>query len=109
MARRKQVTTDAPPRLGGNLDVMKADIQRYIDDIIQAETERSVCNETISAARANIKSLGINTKGFAWALAYFKLDDDQRDNIDLSFAICREAVGLPVQADLFDTLPAKED
>jgi len=98
MAREKKEV----PQLGGNLSAIKDEIKSQVDLILAAENKRSEANADIAAARAKIESLGIAKKALAWAMAYSKLDVDQRSGIDLSFTIVREAIGLPVQADLFD-------
>lgn len=92
------------PRLAGNLDNIKATIKAEVDKMLEAEKRRELANKDIAAAKSAIEAVGVKKKALAWAISYFKLDADQREDIDLSFAIVREAIGLPVQADLFDTV-----
>ncbi|WP_435310656.1 hypothetical protein [Primorskyibacter sedentarius] len=77
-------------------------ISECFDRIEQLKDERKQTQAEIQAAREEIVALGIPKKAFDMALAYSKMDEEQRKGFDTAYTLVRKAIGLPVQAELFD-------
>lgn len=82
---------------GGNLTKFKEDIRAGANKIVALEKKRAGINADIGAVRKNLQAAGLHPKALAAMLAYFKMDDQQRDGFDEGYLISREAIGLPVQ------------
>lgn len=77
-------------------------IEESFNRIDQLKNNRAEIQAEIQAAREQIVALGIPKKAFDMACAYSKMDEDQRKGFDTAYAIVRRAIGLPIQADLFE-------
>lgn len=95
---------------GDRLKEIKNRISLAARTVDQAKAERREANEVIGAERAALETLGIPRKAFDMAKRYVDLDPDERRGFDLAYAICREALGEPLdaQGDLIDMLDAKD-
>ena len=94
---------------GSNISALKTDIVNGIAKINQHKAARSAANGEITAVREDMKAKGIPKKALTMAMAYMDLDPEAREGFDVAYDICREAVGLPynAQGDLF-VAPAKQ-
>lgn len=102
MARRKKEENDTP-KISHNLSEVKAEIAKRARAIVACKKQRAETNAEIAEHRAAIVNLGVPKKAFDAALYYYELDEDQRQGLDLGYAIAREALGLPFkQGDLWD-------
>jgi uncharacterized protein (UPF0335 family) len=93
---------DAAPTIGSNISKLKADIAKAADKIIALKEKRRSVNEDIGAIKANMETQGIPRKALMDAIRYKEEDADKRKGYDLGYSIAREALGLPVQTDMFD-------
>ena len=93
---------------GHNLDNIKSAIKASYDRILEWRDDRSAVQADIQAEREKLVALGIPKKAFDMAVKYAVLDPDERKAFDTAYAIVREAIGLPVQADLFDEIKPPE-
>jgi len=77
-------------------------IEQAIVDIEGMEDERAEVNERIAAVKAQLVKHGINKHALKTVMAYRKLDDDKRENYDLTQQLLRRAIKTPVQMELLD-------
>ena len=101
-------------QMGGNLSGLKDDLAKWRDSYIEFEKKRADVNAKLGEIRAKAEANGVPKKAFAQALAYFKMDPDQRSGLDNGYILAREAFGLPIagaQLSLFgdETDPADGD
>lgn len=87
--------------IGHNLNETTKMIEKAINDIRDLKGKRKSINEDIAAIRENLQSKGVHKQAFDFALRYLDMDVDKRQSFDVSYALVREAGGLPLQGDLF--------
>lgn len=75
------------------------DARDKLDDIA---SQRSSLNAASTAIFASLDTYGLNRNALRAAILYTKMDEEKRENYDLSYLISRKALGVPVQADLFE-------
>jgi chorismate mutase len=106
MAKTKapEETINLQRQSGSNLTALKNDISKLANEVISLKAKRAEVNAEIAECRAKAKRMGIKPKAFDLAIAYREMDAEQRENFDESYAIAREANGVPFKAqlDLFD-------
>jgi septal ring factor EnvC (AmiA/AmiB activator) len=83
-------------KMGGNLSSLKDDLAKWRDMYIEFEKKRADVNAKLGEIRAKAEANGVPKKAFAQALAYFKMDPDQRSGLDNGYILAREAFGLPI-------------
>lgn len=99
---------------GGNLTKLLKDVKKAADRVIKLKGERSAINEIINEITSGLVGNGITKRAFNRALQDLGTQNtedggaDKRRADDEAYQIAREALGLPVQGDLFDP-PAKQD
>lgn len=80
------------------------DLRRAILDahnkIEQWETQRAALNANISAEIEALDAWGINREAFRYARKVMGMKETKKLALDQSYAICRGALGYPVQGDL---------
>ena len=54
----------------------------------------------MAAVRADLAAKGIPIKALNMAMAYMNMDAEKREGFDVAYSIVREAIGLPLQAEL---------
>lgn len=69
-----------------------------------AESSRSEINHTLQEHLEAMEARGISRKAFRMCRAYLDLSETDRKGFDTAYHVCREALGSPVQADLFDEI-----
>lgn len=90
--------------MGGNIKGLFDTIAEVRDYIVQKKKDRAQINADIKAAMEKIESLGIKKDGFRMALSYFESSTDQRKDLDKSYLLAREGMGLKVQGAQLDLL-----
>ena len=58
-------------------------------------------NSKISAIVEEVEAKGVNRHAFKYMMKMAKMDEDQREAIDYSYGLCRQAKDIPIQAELF--------
>lgn len=98
MARQPKEKAEKPDiaKMGGNLTSLKDDLAKWRDMYIEFEKKRADVNAKLGEIRAKAEANGVPKKAFAQALAYFKMDPDQRAGLDNGYILAREAFGLPI-------------
>ena len=104
MAGKAKNAAEPKPTIGGNLTELKEFIKAQVDAIKELKAEGATFNEDIKSIFAKMESRGISKHAARAAMQYMSWDKDQRRGFDLAYQLVREAMGLPVQADLFDDL-----
>ncbi len=99
---------DKVTEIGGNIGPLKKTIVKAVADITKLKEERAAVNERIGAIRLDLEAKGIPRKAFDRVMADQALDPEVRNAVDLAYAIAREAVGHPLQGDLFERAGAGE-
>ena len=85
------------------LDMIEAAFNRI--DVLEAE--RQELNDKIKAEKFSLEAHGINNHAFKAVKAFRKLNEEQRENYDLTNQVLRRAISLPVQMDLLDAQIAR--
>ena len=82
------------------------DLKRLIvktkNGIEAAKEDRTAANADIAALKATLEAQGIPRKALDHALMYAEWDDDARAGYDVALQIVRDAIGLPMEDQLFD-------
>lgn len=87
-----------------NLKGIKAAVVEADREIGEIELTRKACTDDIGAVMDRLESIGISRHAMRFARRYMKMDENQRRSLDTAYTIAREALGEPVQGDLYDTL-----
>jgi uncharacterized protein (UPF0335 family) len=106
------MATDTEPGEGHNFDLSPEDlkeIEQLTRNIIALEKKRDDINADINSDRKKIRALGIDLDAWKASLRRFKMDPDDRDNFDRSRELVDRALGIPVQADLFETVDEDDE
>ncbi len=80
-------------------------IEKIIEKIQGYKDERENSNAKIEAEIAGLEAMGVNRHAFKMALKYSEMDENQRKNFDFAYNLVREAIGQPLQPDLFEEPP----
>ena len=83
-------------------DVINKAIEKAVEDIDKLKAERKAINSKISAIIEDLESKGINRHSFRYAMRVLEMSEDQRAGLDLSYLLCRQATGMPLQSDWID-------
>ena len=95
------MTPEKPSLRGKNMTELKKDVRKITDAIRAQKEDRRATNEEIAALRAKAETLGIHKAALDMAMRYMDWEPEKRENFDIAYMIVREAMGLPVQNDLF--------
>ncbi len=100
MARRAK-PNDAD---GGVINVpeAKAAVKDAVAQILKHRTERKEINAAIAEQRARCKNLGVPPAALDLAIRMKESDPEDREKHDTGYLLARDALGLKIQADLFD-------
>lgn len=92
-----------------DLNKVKREAAKALKRVSELKDARSETTEEIAAIRARMVTMGIPKAAFDAALRYKGLDEDQRRGLDAGYALAREAIGLPfdAQGELF--IPEEAD
>lgn len=86
--------------LMNNPEVKKA-IKQHVSFMKAKESERRVINAEIAQSRNGLLDRGLNKAGIAWIESYSKMKDSKKKDLDATFIIAREAIGDPIQMEMF--------
>lgn len=87
-----------------NIGGLEQLVRETLDAHNRADSDRSNATHETQAYLEKLELNGISRRAFRMARAYAKMDPDDRAGFDTAYDICRKAMGLPVQAGLFDSL-----
>lgn len=87
---------------GSNIEALRETVRVKVAEIARYKTERKKCNENINALRGDLEASGLHKKAIDVAMWYVNADPDKRQGFDIAYEVIREALGLPVQSDLFN-------
>ena len=76
-------------------------IIEFADDVAKAKDERAAITARVAAKKTALIDMGFNKDAVEAAVKYARLEEDKRENFDLSYIFCRKALGTPIQDDLF--------
>jgi uncharacterized protein (UPF0335 family) len=95
-----------------NMKGIHAAIVTADSEIAEIEQQRKACNDEMAAIKEKLERVGISRHAIMHCRRYMKMDENERRALDTAYAICREALGDPVQNDLLDLIkpiPTKEE
>ena len=81
---------------------IKDAINAMTKDIIALENKRSSINADINAHRKKIKSMGVDLDAWKAQKRRAAMDEDERIEFDRSATLVANALGKPIQTDMFD-------
>lgn len=90
------------PQIRMELGKLRQLIRDKVGVIQGAQSDRLAHNSDIQAARTELEAQGIPKKALAAAMAYLGWDADARAGFDNAYVIVREALGCPMEDQLFD-------
>lgn len=91
-------------KFGDNMKPLLDAIRDAKSTIDGANKDREHAGEIIAEARSELATKGIGKKPFDAALKYIDMNEAERRSFDVAYMVVREALGAPIQADLFDGL-----
>jgi len=110
MARRAKSGDGGNDRRGvTNLTETKEVIREAVAKILTLKNERKELNAAIGEQRARVKNYGVPPAALDLALRMKEADPEDRQLHDEGYAIARDALGLGIQASLFETLGTSDD
>lgn len=89
---------------GDNIKALADAVISADADLTQIESNRQAVASDAAEVYARLEALGIDRWALRHARRYMKLDPNKRRALDTAYGICRQALGEPVQNDLFDQL-----
>ena len=92
------------PGIGDNIKGLAGEITEAFEQIDDMAKDRDAINKKVQAVREDLYAKGIPKEAFDLARAYKEWPEDKRRNFDLAFAICRDAIGMPMQGDFLERL-----
>ncbi len=92
-----------------NLASIRKDILAAYTKVKKLREQRGDINSKISETRASLEPLGVPKEAFDNALSYMNWDQDKRQGYDFAYALCREGMGMPIHADLFNDAAATQN
>jgi uncharacterized protein (UPF0335 family) len=98
-----------PGERATNLSETKDIIRNAVPRIINLVGQRKALNEEIAAEREKVNAAGVSKKALDHAIKIKGMDPEDRQHFDESYAIARDAIGLPQSASLFDFMEASKD
>lgn len=92
------------PGLGDNMSGLIPAIEKAFSEIGELGKNREAINKKVQAIRETLYSNGVPKEAFDLARNYSQWPEDKRRNFDLAFAVCRKAIGMPMQSDFLDKI-----
>jgi hypothetical protein len=92
----------APNGIRAEVNELKDRIRAAEKRIKGAQDNRAEENAVIAEEYTALEAKGIPRKAMAWALIYASWDADARAGFDVAYQIVREAIGVPMEDQLFD-------
>lgn len=83
-------------------------LTEYFDFLDNLADKREELNASKAAKTAKLKDIGFNITAVLAAYRYSRLDDNKRENFDLSLLYARKVSGHPLQDDLFVAAAQKQ-
>lgn len=80
---------------------MKKAILDIHNGVEEAKNDRGEVNAQIAAYRAKLANMGIPKKAYDMAARYASMKPEEQKGFDLAYALVRDALGDPMQEDLF--------
>lgn len=87
-------------------EIIKAAIFDAAEKIASHKKTREAINAEIAAEIEKLEALGINRHAFRFAMKYLESNKVTREGFDIGYQLSREALGVALQADLFDDIDA---
>ena len=78
-----------------------AKVSKFADTVGEIKTAREALNARKMAAKTELIDMGFNADALDAAIKYANTPEDKRENFDLSYIYARNALGAPIQDDLF--------
>jgi chaperonin GroEL (HSP60 family) len=92
----------SPTRINTELNELKKKIRDAVNTVNGAKEDRAESNAVIAEAMASMEAKGIPRKALQWAMTYSEWDSDARAGFDVAYQIVREAIGVPMEDELFN-------
>lgn len=92
-----------------NLTDTKNTIRDSVARIMKLKNERKELNAAIGEQRARVKNCGVPPAALDLAIRMKEVDQEDRQAHDEGYAIARDALGMGIQASLFETLNTNDD
>lgn len=77
---------------------LKGKISRAYKAVSKSKDVRKAANDEIAEVRSSLEAAGVPKKAFDMAMRYCNMDPDDRQGFDLAYDLCRDAMGLPYNA-----------
>ena len=90
------------PPISGDLVALRREIKDAVGKIEALVDDRASLNADKASIVEGMEAKGINRHSLKMAMKYAAMDEKQRQNFDATYQLVREALGAPIQPDLFD-------
>lgn len=85
-----------------NVKELEKQIAEAAARISELKKDRAAINQDIAAVIETLEANGINRHAFRFALRYWESNETTREGFDIGYELARQALGVPLQGDLFD-------
>lgn len=92
-----------------NLSETKDIIRNAVPRIVNLKKQRKELNAEIAAEREKVNGAGVSKAALDYAIRTKEMDPDDRQHFDESYAIARDAIGLPQSRSLFDFIESPDE
>lgn len=92
-----------------NLTETKDIIRNAVPRIVNLKSQRKELNAEIAAEREKVNAAGVSKSALDYAIRTKEMDPEDRQHFDESYAIARDAIGLPQSRSLFDFIDSSDD
>ncbi len=82
----------------------RKEVSEIIGSMVAVKKQRTALNAQMQELREKLPPLGVPKEAADMAIRYMNWDEDRRRGFDAAYQLAREAIGLPVQADLEELL-----
>lgn len=79
----------------------KERVQQFAQTVDEVKKEREALSAKINAEKAKLIDDGFNKDALEAAIKYARTEEEKRKNFDMTYIYCRQALGHPIQDDLF--------
>lgn len=83
-------------------EIFLARIKKAAEEMDNLDAKAKEINAKRSAIIEGLESKGVNRHAFRYARQVLGMKECKREGLDLSYMLCRQAMGLPVQTDWLD-------
>ncbi len=82
-------------------DKTRQRVSEFAETVDRAKKARKAISDEVAAGKSKLIDDGFNKEALEAAVKYSRTEESERENFDLTYIYCRQALGMPIQDDLF--------